>query len=79
MIFVARCGARKHELLRRKPEALQGPQRFRSIMFFPRLGAQLQLDQNDSPTIIYDREKFIFPEAVTYFEFAVDSLIKQGL
>ena len=67
------------ELLRRKPEVLQGQQRFRSIMFFPRLGAQLQLDQNDNPSIIYDREKFIFSEAVTYFEFALDSLIKQGL
>ena len=31
------------------------------------------------PEVIYDREKFIFSEAVTYYEFAVDSLLREGL
>jgi hypothetical protein len=29
--------------------------------------------------VVYDREKFTFAEAVTYWEFAVDSLAREGL
>jgi len=29
--------------------------------------------------IVYDREKSIFSEAVTYFEFAADSLLREEL
>ncbi len=67
------------ELLRRKPELLKGQMALRSILFFPRLGARLIVDDDGAPTIVYDRDRFIFSEAITYFEFAVDSLIKQGL
>ncbi len=67
------------ELLRRKPQLLQGPQSLRYIMFFPRLGARLVTDANSTPTVVYDRERFSFSEAVTYFEFAVDSLVREGL
>ncbi|HUF54132.1 MAG TPA: hypothetical protein VMR52_10220 [Dehalococcoidia bacterium] len=67
------------ELLRRKPEMLQGPQQFMSIMFFPRLGAHVQLNSAGEPELIWDREKFIFSEAVMYYEFAVDNLIKHGI
>jgi hypothetical protein len=66
------------ELLRRKPEMLQGPQQFMNVMFFPRLGAHLQLDSSGQPEIIWDREKFIFSEAVTYYEFTLDNLLKHG-
>ena len=67
------------ELLRRKPEMLEGPQQLMSIMFFPRLGAHLQLNQEREPELIWDREKFIFSEAITYYEFTVDQLVKQGV
>lgn len=67
------------ELLRRKPELLQGIDQFRTIMFFPRLGAHLQLNGSGQPELVYDRERFIFSEAVTYFEFAVDNLVKHGV
>lgn len=67
------------ELIRRKPELLEGPARFRTLLFFPRLGAQLQIGSDNQPLIIYDRDRFTFSEAVTYFEFAVDSLVREGL
>ena len=68
------------ELLRRKPELTKGPNMIRNVLFFPNLGARLQLNSTTSaPEIIYDREKFIFSEAITYFEFTVDSLIKNGV
>jgi hypothetical protein len=67
------------ELLRRKPEMLKGAMGMRHIMFFPRLGAHLIMEADGSPTVVYDREKFTFAEAVTYWEFAVDSLAREGL
>jgi len=66
-------------LLRRKPEMLKGPMGMRHIMFFPRLGAHLIMEADGSPSVVYDREKFTFAEAVTYWEFAVDSLAREGL
>jgi hypothetical protein len=37
------------------------------------------LNSDSQPEIIYDREKFIFSEAVTYYEFVVDYMIRVGL
>jgi hypothetical protein len=67
------------ELLCRKPEMLQGAEQIRSVLFFPRLGARLVINSDSRPEIIYDRDTFSFSEAVTYFEFAVDNLVKYGL
>lgn len=66
------------ELLRRKPEMMQGIAQFRNIGFFPRLGVHLNVT-TDGPELVYDRERFIFSEAVTYFEYAVDNLVKEGV
>lgn len=67
------------DLLTRKPEMLEGPGAMRNIIFFPRLGARLVQEADGSPRVVFDRENFIFSEAVTYYEFAVDSLVKHGL
>jgi hypothetical protein len=67
------------QLLARRPELLEGPARVRSLLFFPRLGARLELRHDGTPEVIYDREKFTFSEAVTYYEFAVDALVKNGI
>lgn len=67
------------ELLRRKPEMTQGVQQIRNVMFFPRLGAHIQLTSNGQPEVVYEREKFAFSEAVTYLEFTVDSLIREAV
>src|SRR5574341_1749765 len=58
------------EMLRRDPELLKGPLGMRRILFFPRLGARLIQEQDGTPTVVYDRDTFIFSEAITYFEFA---------
>ena len=67
------------EMLRRKPDLLQGVVGMRNILFYPRLGARLIQESDGSPAVIYDRETFSFTEAITYFEFAVDSLVREGL
>ncbi len=67
------------EMLRRDPDRLKGMVGMRNILFFPRSGARLIQEQDGSPAVIYDRETFTFSEAITYFEFAVDSLVREGL
>lgn len=67
------------ELLKRKPEMLKGAMGMRHIMFFPRLGAHLIMEPDGQPAVVYDRDKFTFAEAVTYWEFAVDSIAREGL
>ena len=67
------------ELLRRKPELLEGMMGRMRVMMFPRLGAKLEREEGQPPTIQWDRETFGFSEAVTYFEFAVDSLVREEL
>jgi hypothetical protein len=67
------------ELLKRKPEMMQGIAQFRNIGFFPRLGVHVNVAPDGQPELVYDREKFIFSEAVTYFEYAVDNIVKAGL
>ena len=53
--------------------------RFR-VMMFPRLGARLDLAEGQAlPVLHWDRETFAFSEAVTYFEFAVDQLVREGV
>jgi len=68
------------ELLRRKPEMLEGLIGRMRIMMFPRLGARLDpVEGQKQPALTWDRETFAFSEAVTYFEFAVDALVREGL
>ena len=68
------------ELLRRKPEMLEGMMGRMRVMMFPRLGAKLEREEEGKfPTVKWDRETFALSEAATYFEFAVDSLVREGL
>ena len=69
------------ELLKRKPELLAegGIPAMMRIRMFPRLGARLEREGDEAPTLVWDRENFGFSEAVTYFEFAVDQLVGEGL
>jgi hypothetical protein len=73
------CADAYAETLRRKPEMMQGTEQIRTVLFFPRLGAHLVVNSDRQAEVVFDRDKFIFSEAVTYFEFAVDNLIKHGL
>ncbi|MEO7667208.1 MAG: hypothetical protein ABIU97_09275 [Dehalococcoidia bacterium] len=77
---VVECSSEAYaELLRRKPDMLRGAEQIRNVLFFPRLGAHLVINGERQPEVIYDRETFSFSEAVTYFEFAVDNLVKHEL
>ena len=68
------------ELLRRKPDLLEGMIGRMRVMMFPRLGARLDpIEGQAQPALTWDRETFAFSEAVTYFEFAVDALVREGL
>lgn len=67
------------ELLRRKPELLEGMMGRMRVMMFPRLGARLEYAEGKTPALVWDRETFAFSEAVTYFEFAVDQLVREGV
>ncbi len=78
---VRRAGEAYIELLRRKPELLEGEPMMRQmrIFMFPRLGAHLEVQDGKPVAVAFDREHFGFPEAVTYYEFAVDNLVREGL
>jgi hypothetical protein len=78
---VQRAGDAYIELLRRKPELLQGEgfQPRMRIMMFPRLCAHLDVQDGKPVALVFDRETIGFPEAVTYYEFAVDNLVREGL
>ena len=78
---VQRAGEAYLELLRRKPELLQGEgfTRQMRIFMFPRLGAHLEVEDGTPVGVSFDRENFGFTEAVTYYEFAVDNLVREGL
>ncbi len=67
------------ELLRRKPELLEGMMGRVILMQFPRLGARMERKEGEPPEVQWDRETFAFSEAATYFEFAVDQLVREGL
>ena len=67
------------ELLRRKPDLLEGMMGRMRVMQFPRLGARLEREEGKQPEVQWDRETFGFSEAVMYFEFAVDSLVREEL
>ena len=66
-------------LLERKPELLEGMMGRLRVMMFPRLGARLEQEEGKAPVVEWDRETFGFSEAVTYFEFAVDQLVREEL
>jgi hypothetical protein len=78
---VRRAGDAYLELLRRKPDLLEGMMGRMRVMMFPRLGARLEpaAKAGAQPSLVWDRETFAFSEAVTYFEFAVDQLVREGV
>jgi len=78
---VQRAGEAYMELLRRKPQLLEGEgfEKMMRIWMFPRLGAHLEVQDGRPTELVLDRDRFGFPEAVTYYEFAVDNLVREGL
>ncbi|TAJ20566.1 MAG: hypothetical protein EPO65_03340 [Dehalococcoidia bacterium] len=52
-----------------------------AVMRWPALGANLTLESvlAKQPDIVFEREKFAVSEAITYYEFTLDSAISAGL
>ena len=75
------------KLLEMKPELLTAGtpgRRGRQMtvaMLWPRLGANLKLEsiQSGKPEIEFERERFATSEAITYYEFTVDTALKAGV
>jgi hypothetical protein len=67
------------ELVRRRPELLEGQEGIRRLFMFPRLGVDLAVSPGSPPTLKWERERFSFSEAVTYLEFATEQLLQAGM
>ncbi len=67
------------EMLRRRPELLQGQEGIRRIFMFPRLGVNLVVTPGSPPVLQFQRDRFSFSEAVTYLEFATEQLLREGM
>lgn len=72
---VHRCADAFLELAEKKPDVLQVPPGMR-IHPFPRLGAYLRLADGQPPAVEYDRERFSFSEAVTYYEYTLGAAVR---
>jgi hypothetical protein len=73
-------------MLRKKPEMLEatGEMRFGQmpiVMRWPNLGANLSRDSvmAKAPKIDFIRDHFAVSEAITYYEFTLDTAVSQGL
>ena len=75
------------EMLQKHPELVgetvpgRAGRRMPLIMRWPALGANLSLEsvRAGKPEITFTREKFAMSEALTYYEFTVDTAIAQGV
>lgn len=74
-------------MLRARPEMLDATVPLRAgrtvplVMRWPALGANLSLEsvRAKDPTIEFVRDRFALSEAITYFEFTLDTAIAQGM
>lgn len=46
---------------------------------WPPLGIQVEVGENQSPRAVYNRDQFSKAEAITFYEFALDSLVAAEL
>ena len=78
---VKECAAAYIELLQKKPEIVQqGFANVRPALMWPRLGANLSLRSlaEGKPEIEFERERFTLSEAITYYEFTLESAVKNN-
>ena len=74
-------------MVKAKPELTQATtpgrrgQRMNVLGRWPRLGANISIEsiRNGDPKIEFVREKFAMSEAITYFEFTIDTAVAQGM
>ena len=46
---------------------------------WPPLGVKVQLTENELPQAVYDRDLFSNAEAITFYEFALESVVDANL
>ncbi len=79
---VRECATAYIQLLEKKPEIIQqGLQAVRPALMWPRLGANLSMQSlaAGKPEIVFERDHFSLSEAITYYEFTLESAVKNGL
>ena len=74
---VRRCGDAMLKLLAKHPEMIDGPVGKMIALRWPQLGANLQMKQGQEPRIVFERENFVFSEAITYYEFTLERLLSK--
>jgi len=64
------------ELLRRQPEFVTaGPFAGNNRRVFPQLGVTLKGAGGAAPEVVFDRQQFSNPEAITFYEYVSDCLV----
>ncbi len=79
---VRACATAYLQLLTQNPDIVkQGLQAVRPALMWPRLGANLSLKSlaEGKPEIVFERERFSMSEAITYYEFTLESAVKNGI
>ena len=64
------------ELLRRQPDFMQsGPFAGNTRRVFPQLGVTLTGAESAAPALVYQRQQFSNPDAITFYEYVTDCLV----
>jgi hypothetical protein len=72
---VRRCADAYLSMLQTRPIAADEAE-MTAAARWPRLGVRLVLDNPRMPSMVWDRERFSFAEAITYYEFTLEQLIR---
>lgn len=68
------------ELLRRQPDFLSaGPFARNNRRVWPQLGVTLKTEAETPPEVVFERERFTNPEAITYYEYVSDCIVAANL
>ncbi len=72
---VRRCADAFLKLAAVQPRVLDIPEGMR-IHPWPRLGANLEIEEGQPPSIDFHREEFSFSEAITYYEYTLSTILR---
>ncbi len=73
---VRKCADAFLSLLQSRPDLVAAGAGVRPGMIWPRLGVRLAFDEGRPPRMEWDKERFSFAEAITYYEFTLEQLIR---
>lgn len=73
---VRKCADSYLSLLLSRPDLFQAGSGMRPATAWPRLGVNLTIDDQRGPDMVWDRDHFFLAEAMTYYEFTLEQLIR---